>query len=316
MRRALGSLFGGLARLRAAAYRRGLLPRDHPEGPVVSVGNLSVGGSGKTPVVRRVAATAEAAEKQPAALQLWRQVKIATAGLAAAALLGVHAYLFCSWMLPGAAARVHLAITGLLVQEPDMVISGINKGANTGNHILYSGTVSAAVEAAKAGYKSTIVEKSGALGGAAANAWKRIPQRAPYADPEDTGVAELIAAVEASDKITVHLNSTVAKTAGDPAVPVVDGRGGVLDGEDLCHGADTTFGRCRICDSGAEWTTPPGRATCSAAWATRSGFRPSSRRTTSSTATLVVRIAGWLLAVSLSSSSGPSKNRPTRTPLI
>ena len=55
MRPALGALFGGLARLRAAAYRRGLLPRDRPEGPVVSVGNLSVGGSGKTPVVRRVA---------------------------------------------------------------------------------------------------------------------------------------------------------------------------------------------------------------------------------------------------------------------
>ena len=44
-----------MARLRAAAYRRGLFPRDRPRGPVVSVGNLSVGGSGKTPVVRRVA---------------------------------------------------------------------------------------------------------------------------------------------------------------------------------------------------------------------------------------------------------------------
>jgi tetraacyldisaccharide 4'-kinase len=53
--RFLGSLFGALARLRAAAYRRGPLPRHRLAGPVVSVGNLSVGGSGKTPVVRRVA---------------------------------------------------------------------------------------------------------------------------------------------------------------------------------------------------------------------------------------------------------------------
>jgi tetraacyldisaccharide 4'-kinase len=38
-----------------AAYRRGLLPRARLAGPVVSVGNLGVGGSGKTPVVARVA---------------------------------------------------------------------------------------------------------------------------------------------------------------------------------------------------------------------------------------------------------------------
>jgi tetraacyldisaccharide 4'-kinase len=55
MRRALGGLFGAAARLRLAAYRRGLLRRHRLAGPVVSVGNLSVGGSGKTPVVRRVA---------------------------------------------------------------------------------------------------------------------------------------------------------------------------------------------------------------------------------------------------------------------
>ena len=41
---------------------------------------------------------------------------------------------------------VHLAITGLLEQEPDMVISGINAGANLGDDVLYSGTVAAAIE--------------------------------------------------------------------------------------------------------------------------------------------------------------------------
>jgi 5'-nucleotidase len=41
---------------------------------------------------------------------------------------------------------VHLAITGLLDEEPDMVIAGINHGANLGDDVLYSGTVAAAVE--------------------------------------------------------------------------------------------------------------------------------------------------------------------------
>ncbi len=41
---------------------------------------------------------------------------------------------------------VHLAITGLLQDEPDMVVSGINAGANLGDDVLYSGTVAAAME--------------------------------------------------------------------------------------------------------------------------------------------------------------------------
>ncbi len=41
---------------------------------------------------------------------------------------------------------VHLAITGLLEREPDLVISGINAGANLGDDVLYSGTVAAAME--------------------------------------------------------------------------------------------------------------------------------------------------------------------------
>jgi 5'-nucleotidase len=41
---------------------------------------------------------------------------------------------------------VHLAITGLLEEEPDMVVAGINDGANMGDDVLYSGTVAAATE--------------------------------------------------------------------------------------------------------------------------------------------------------------------------
>jgi 5'-nucleotidase len=41
---------------------------------------------------------------------------------------------------------VHLAITGLLSVEPDMVVSGINAGANMGDDVIYSGTVAAATE--------------------------------------------------------------------------------------------------------------------------------------------------------------------------
>lgn len=41
---------------------------------------------------------------------------------------------------------VHLAITGLLDREPDLVVSGINAGPNMGDDVLYSGTVAAATE--------------------------------------------------------------------------------------------------------------------------------------------------------------------------
>ena len=41
---------------------------------------------------------------------------------------------------------VHLAVTGMLDKLPDMVISGINYGANMGDDTVYSGTVAAATE--------------------------------------------------------------------------------------------------------------------------------------------------------------------------
>src|SRR5690606_21044260 len=41
---------------------------------------------------------------------------------------------------------VHLGLNGLLEELPDMVVSGINLGANLGDDVLYSGTVAAALE--------------------------------------------------------------------------------------------------------------------------------------------------------------------------
>ena len=41
---------------------------------------------------------------------------------------------------------VHLALTGLLDDRPDLVVSGINCGANMGDDTMYSGTVAAAIE--------------------------------------------------------------------------------------------------------------------------------------------------------------------------
>ena len=41
---------------------------------------------------------------------------------------------------------VHVALTGLLPRRPDLVLSGINNGANMGDDTLYSGTVAAAME--------------------------------------------------------------------------------------------------------------------------------------------------------------------------
>jgi 5'-nucleotidase len=41
---------------------------------------------------------------------------------------------------------VHIAVTGLLDPKPDLIVSGINNGANLGDDTLYSGTVAAAME--------------------------------------------------------------------------------------------------------------------------------------------------------------------------
>ena len=76
--------------------------------------------------------------------------------------------------------------------------------------------MTAALELAAAGYQATIVEKLGALGGYAGQLFKRTPDRSPYAEPVDTGVATLVAQIAENPRISVHLNSTVTRTVGAP----------------------------------------------------------------------------------------------------
>ena len=56
---------------------------------------------------------------------------------------------------------VHLAITGLLQEEPDIVVSGINAGANLGDDVLYSGTVAAAMEGRFLGLPAIAISLAG-----------------------------------------------------------------------------------------------------------------------------------------------------------
>ncbi|MGE5240271.1 MAG: FAD-dependent oxidoreductase [Bacteroidota bacterium] len=82
--------------------------------------------------------------------------------------------------------------------------------------------MTAALEASKTGYDVLLVEKTGSLGGWAAKLWKRVPNREPYSDPLDSGVAGLIKQIESDKRIKVYLNSTVTKTSGAPGQFSVD----------------------------------------------------------------------------------------------
>ncbi|SKC72868.1 5'/3'-nucleotidase SurE [Maledivibacter halophilus] len=63
-----------------------------------------------------------------------------------------------AWSIDGTPADcIKLAIEGILKDKPDFVISGINDGPNLGTDVLYSGTVSAAMEGAIHGIQSMAI---------------------------------------------------------------------------------------------------------------------------------------------------------------
>jgi len=76
--------------------------------------------------------------------------------------------------------------------------------------------ITAATEAAKAGYEVTIVEKDAQLGGKALGWRKMFPTTYPYNTLEEPNIEAMIAAVEADSKITVKTSCEVARIGGSP----------------------------------------------------------------------------------------------------
>ncbi len=84
---------------------------------------------------------------------------------------------------------VHIAVTGLLDFTPDLIVSGVNLGANMGDDTIYSGTVAAAVEGYLLGIPSLAVSLTSKAGahfesaiGVALELVERLARR-PFGEP-------------------------------------------------------------------------------------------------------------------------------------
>lgn len=96
--------------------------------------------------------------------------------------------------------------------------------------------ITAALEAAKAGYSVRLVEKSDGLGGWLARQHKSIPLRPPYRELEDTGVNGLIAELESHPRIKVYKSAATAGIEGAPGlfdVTLKSSTNGTVGGEVL-----------------------------------------------------------------------------------
>ena len=76
--------------------------------------------------------------------------------------------------------------------------------------------LSAALDAAQAGYEVTVVEKEASLGGYAAKLRKQLPMADPYTDLMPLVIDDKIKAVKADPRITVKTGTVVARLAGQP----------------------------------------------------------------------------------------------------
>ncbi len=78
--------------------------------------------------------------------------------------------------------------------------------------------ITAALEAANAGYEVQLIEKTEQLGGWLAKQHKSIPTKAPFRDLEETGIDELITQINDNPRITVHTSANNSSISGAPGL--------------------------------------------------------------------------------------------------
>lgn len=78
--------------------------------------------------------------------------------------------------------------------------------------------LTAALEAAEAGFEVQLVEKTDTLGGWLAKQHKSVPTKPPYRDLEETGAEAMIKEVEGHPRITVHTSATTSEISGAPGL--------------------------------------------------------------------------------------------------
>lgn len=144
---------------------------------------------------------------------------------------------------------VHLAVTGFLEHQPDIVVSGINYGANMGDDTIYSGTVAAATEGFLLGIPSIAISLAShagrnfsTAGRIAAQLVERF-QRSPVSQPVllNVNVPDLpeseIAGIEITRLGKRHRAEAVVKTK-NPRDQTIYWIGAAGDAQDAGPGTD------------------------------------------------------------------------------
>jgi len=158
---------------------------------------------------------------------------------------------------------VLLALLGLAPRKPDLVVAGINMGANIGHDVTYSGTVAAAMEGASAGLPAIAVSID--LG----------PEEGREGNPDYETAAALTARVA---QLALVGRSSLARTLLNVNVPRgvprgvrVTRLGGKIWSDDLVRGQDPR-GRDYYWLTGEMLTSPPLGEEDTDVWAVLSGY--------------------------------------------
>ncbi len=127
---------------------------------------------------------------------------------------------------------VHLAITGLLKKEPDMVFAGINHGANLGDDVLYSGTVAAASEGRFLGLPAVAISLAGSnpshFETAAQVAVTLLQQLINHPLPQDTILNVNVPDLDLKDLKGYQATRLGQRHKSEPVIKTADPRGRII----------------------------------------------------------------------------------------